>query len=262
MGWIGPAWGAVLLGGGWPLWRAWRVNAGTTLRPALLWTAAAWMAWLAVACGDWIGGGGRLGPYVALALTGCAGVAVLGARRPGVGAWNFVVAGLLAVLLLPVAEGLGQPRLDTTRLAFLAVTVAAGLANYLPTRFLPAALALGAGCAVAVADLAGWPATEGVTVAGRFLVAVAPWLAQACALRPPPASGFDRAWLAFRDRYGFLWAQRQREQFNRAAANAGLAVELGWSGLRPPEDGTRDRPDPTECLATLHAVLRRFGPEP
>jgi len=35
---------------------------------------------------------------------GCAGVAVLGARRPGMTAWNFVVAGLLAVLLLPVAR--------------------------------------------------------------------------------------------------------------------------------------------------------------
>ena len=44
--------------------------------------------------------------YTALSLTGCAGVAVLGARRPGVGPWNFVLLGLLAVMLLPLAEGL------------------------------------------------------------------------------------------------------------------------------------------------------------
>jgi hypothetical protein len=42
--------------------------------------------------------------YLALCLTGCVGVAVLGARRPGVGAWDFVLLGLLAVLLL-VAGG-------------------------------------------------------------------------------------------------------------------------------------------------------------
>ena len=85
-----------------PLWRAWRANRGTALAHAVGWAVAAWAAWLAAFL---FGGDGALGRYVALSLTGCAGVAVLGARRPHVGAWNFVVASLLAVLLLPVAQG-------------------------------------------------------------------------------------------------------------------------------------------------------------
>ena len=40
-------------------------------------------------------------------------MAVWGRDGPGVGAWNFVVAGLLAVLLLPVLNGLGELRLET-----------------------------------------------------------------------------------------------------------------------------------------------------
>ena len=46
-------------------------------------------------------------------------MAVLGARRPGVTAWNFVVAGLLAVLLRPLFEGLGELRLGPAHLLFL-----------------------------------------------------------------------------------------------------------------------------------------------
>src|SRR5882724_5107505 len=84
-----------------PLWRAWRANRGTALGHAVGWAAAAWAAFL-------FGGNGALGRYVALSLTGCAGVAVLGARRPHVGAWDFVVGSLLAVLLLPVAQGWGK----------------------------------------------------------------------------------------------------------------------------------------------------------
>ena len=64
--------------------------------------------------------------YVALALTGCVAVAVLGARRPGAAAWNLVVGGLLVVLLLPLAEGalIGTPiHLGTFRTTFLAAVL-------------------------------------------------------------------------------------------------------------------------------------------
>src|SRR5688572_26789476 len=100
--------GLLLVAGLYPLFRAWRGLAGTTLRHALTWAAAAWLAW----CATGLAGGGREGRYLALCLAACAGVAVLGARRPGVGAWNFVVAGLLAALGRPYLQGLGELKLE------------------------------------------------------------------------------------------------------------------------------------------------------
>src|SRR5258708_38060382 len=90
-----------------PLFVAWNAQRCTSLRHAIGWTVAAWAGWGVVLLE-------RLFPtratsaaftYLALCLSSCAGIAVLGARRPGVGAWNFVVGGLLAILLLPIAEG-------------------------------------------------------------------------------------------------------------------------------------------------------------
>jgi hypothetical protein len=234
--------GILLVTGLYPLSRAWQANRQTTLRQTLAWTAAAWAAWVFA---PWAEANEPLALYLALSLTGCAGVAVLGARRPGVGAWNFVVAGLLAVLLLPVAEGFG--------------TLAVILLNYLPTRLGPAAALLGAGCAGGIARLAGEHSSATSALAGRIAVSLTPWLALVCVRRPrKPREEVDRIWLAFRDRFGFVWGQRLREQFNRAAANAGWAVSLTWTGLRPTGQGTS--PDPAAVLAALQAVLKRFGP--
>jgi hypothetical protein len=84
IGWIAVAVGAL------PFLAAWRANRRTTLQGATIWAAAAWTSWgfaLAYPDNDDFG-------FLALCLTGCAGIAVLGARRPQVFAWNFVVLGL------------------------------------------------------------------------------------------------------------------------------------------------------------------------
>ncbi len=197
-----------------PLWHAWRVNRQTTLRPALAWATAAWASWVVLVWGNeggWGGGsfgGGfappkmppceSLGRYLALSLTCCAGVAVLGARRPGVGAWNFVVVGLLAVLLLPVAQGLGQPRLHTVHLLFLGLALGVIVLNYLPTRFGLSAGLLAFGWAVEFIPLTYPELPEQpvhpawMITAGRFSQAGAPgWLCSsaAWAARPTPSIG-------------------------------------------------------------------------
>src|SRR5947209_8235340 len=144
-----------LLTGAYPLGRAYAANRQTTLRQAVLWAAGAWAGWVLVFLGAALGEAATsAGRHLALALTGCAGVAVLGARRPGVAAWNFVVCGLAAVLLLPLAEGWGRPRPEPAPLAFLAGTLAVGLVNYLPTRPGPAACLLGLGAGLELALLA------------------------------------------------------------------------------------------------------------
>jgi hypothetical protein len=264
---------AILLGTGYPLGLAVRSTRRTSLAASVGWAAAAWAAWVLALGVTAVADERPTRPlrYLALALTGCAGVAVLGARRPGVGAWNFVVAGLLAVLLLPLAEAVargtaGELHLTSLQMVFLGATLGVPLLNYLPTRLAPAVLLLGLGCAAEVLGLAlVEPArlrVEPAVAAGRVALALSGWAAWVgWRRRPRPASEFDRLWLTFRDQFGLVWGQRLRDQFNRAAANAGWPVVLRWRGLRL-LPGTAPLPESVqaEVLGTLRAALKRFGP--
>jgi hypothetical protein len=247
-----------------PLARAWHANRATTLRHALGWAGVAWLAWAwALLGGEADAAGLDPSRYVALCLTGCAGVAVLGARRPYVAAWNSVVLGLLGVMLLPLGESLllGTSPVDPLRLFFLSATLGVAILNYLPTRFGPAALLLALACAGEVVALFA-PASlprRGEVPLFHVLVLLTPWVAWLAGGRLPAAlSEFDRRWLAFRDRLGLLWSQRAREQFNQAAANAGWPVTLHWQGLRRDHAEAIPAERQEEMLQMLRAVLRRF----
>ncbi len=126
-------WETALIGFGMlPLLAAWWSNRHTALCHALFWASLAWLAWL------WSAAGRTADvAYISLALTSCAGVAVLGARRPGAAAWNAVVAGLLAVQLLPLAQMYvsgGSRQFGQIWPGFVGATIAVGLLSYLPTR--------------------------------------------------------------------------------------------------------------------------------
>ncbi len=253
--------GLLLATGLYPLWRAWRANRATTLQQAVGWAVCAWLAWVASAwvTAAWPGVDVRLLRYAALCLTGCAGAAVLGARRPVAGAWGFVVASLLVVLLWPVAEGWGDPRLNVFNATFLAAALAVGLLNYLPTRTAAAVLPTGGVCAVEFCIVLRGLGPARWDPCGLALLAAAPWLGLAAARRRTSATAFDREWLDFRDRFGAVWGLPARDQFNRAAANAGWGVVLDWRGLRTTA-GAPAAPH-AEALAGLRGVLKRFGPE-
>jgi hypothetical protein len=78
--------------------------------------------------------------------------------------------------------------------------------------------------------------------------------------QPVVATEFDRIWRDFRNRYGLVWAQRVREQFNRAAHHAGWPISLGWRGL--PVASCAASPDERiqkEMIDILKAILKRFG---
>ena len=82
------------------------------------------------------------------------------------------------------------------------------------------------------------------------------------ASRPPPRSEFDGIWLDFRDRYGMVWGQRLREQFNNAAAHAGWPVILRWQGLRiVPGAAPPSAADAQAMLDVLQALMKRFRAE-
>jgi hypothetical protein len=264
-------WIVVFLSGAFPLALAWFANRRTTLAHALLWGFAAWATW------GWAGflGSGVPQPralaarYVALCLTGCVAIAILGARRPGLGAWNFVVVGLLAVLLLPLIENFasgGPLHLEWFRAALVGGVIAVGVLNYLPTRLGPAAALLGVVVALELIGLAGPEelarTVEPIVPRLRLGLALVPWVGLWTCWRPRLGSECDRLWLAFRDRFGLVWGQRLREQFNRSAFHAGWPVFLSWQGLRRKPGSAPIGPDTQASLtATLCALMKRFGPD-
>lgn len=242
----------------WPLVRAWRANRATSLQHALAWTSAAWLAWGLL---PWVDHDHRQTMrYFALCLSSCVGVAVLGARRPLVQAWNFVLLGLLAVLLLPWLESLvlATQLFNPLRLAFVIGTLLVGVLNYLPTRLALTALLLAAACAAELAILVGLEG-EGLTTVGSWLIPLACWTGLLARPGAGAVTEFDRLWRAFRDRFGVFWAQRLREQFNRTAENAGWPVRLHWGGLRLiSRVGVLSSSDPDEMLQSWKAMLKRF----
>ena len=134
--------------------RAHRFVRGTTLTAPWAW---AWVALLAVAGVELLAASvAASGPplwldaarYLAAVATFCPVMAVLGAKRPQDRAWQIIVASLWGVLSLPALQDLlyhyGQPvALDPAWRGFLAILIAVGLVNYLPTRFWPSSILFG-----------------------------------------------------------------------------------------------------------------------
>lgn len=253
-----------------PLFRAWQANRRTSLFQTVHWVFAAWAVWGVAVWSEALGFSEEtrgVVRYLAFCLTGCAGVAVLGARRPGVGPWNFVLLGLLAVMLLPLAEGLlarGALHLEGPRMIFLAATLAMIVLNYLPTRLGPAALLLGLAGTFQLFRLAGPEEVRETLRAydsiGNLLLAFVPWAGfERTASRPVPASEFDRLWLDFRDRFGMVWSQRTREQFNNSAHHAGWSVVLRWQGLRIVPGAAPPAEEQQQAMVeVLQSLLKRF----
>jgi hypothetical protein len=253
----------VIVAGLMPLLLAWRAQRATSLAHALLWACVAWLSWaLALLLDDADRPAMAPARYCALCLTGCAGIAVLGARRPHVFAWNFVALGLFAVMVLPLVETLfiGTHPVDPLRIFFMSATIAVGILNYLPTRLAPAALLLAIACAGEIVLLYAPERMPG-EAAGMIvdaLLAATPWIGWSCVPRSRTGSSeVDRIWLEFRDAWGLFWGQRVRDQFNQAAANAGWQRTLTWRGVRATGAGDVDE----QALAsTLRAILQRFLP--
>ena len=236
-----------------PWFEAWRRNRETTVLHAVHWGMLAWLAWGYVIGKEAFGDA----TLIALCLTGCAGVAVLGARRPQVGAWNFVVLGLAAVMLLPLAEGwiLGTRSLDGLRQFFLVSTLAIGIGNYLPTRLAWGGCSLGLGCGLLLWEK--WAMSSSLDHSwhdgAHLAILLSPWLAWIPLLKKSrEGRPLDDVWLSFRDRMGIVWAQRVREQFNASAKNQNWPVELTWRGVEGPEE----MPEGVE--PALNALLKRF----
>lgn len=225
------------------------------------WLLAAWLAGtflersLLVRCGQFAAGVSTLLPAIA----------VLGAKRPQDRAWQWVVASLGVILLLPMALQTLLPQRGPlvhhgVYRSFVIVISLVGLLNWLPTRHAPSAvltalaqfLLLGPALGLAPFDAAA-AQPVGMTLYGLSLV-ISPFASRAPAKE---TLTLDDAWRSFRDRFGAFWAARVWLRWNQAADQHHWPQRLTWQGFRP----TPPPPTPAPAQATtrtFRTLLRRF----
>jgi hypothetical protein len=276
-----PVWIGLALAGTLHPWsQAWKAAEGTALRGALVWAGLAIVLGLVaqlMAVMEPVETGrpltGRL-TYVMVLLVLAGLISVLGARNPGGGAWAILMALLVLVFLIPWLEAAGrlrrelrlaEPQLNAPWTIFYGLLVLAGVTNYLPTRYGPAAGVLGGGL---VLEYLGLTRSDFSDLARcRIWLAVAWTLALSgrgallCSRQPPKdRSPIERLWLWFRDHWGVVWALRVQERFNRTAELARWPARLTWFGLAPATGPSEQAiPDlPPAAEATLRNLLRRF----
>ncbi len=254
-----------------PLYHAWLAERHSPLMPTVLWLMGAWAAGIVAGVSSvffcpalpWL--------YAGLVFLACAFVSVLGARTPGVGAWNFVTLGLLAVLSMPFLEqpfNSPQWMLDTPWVVLLGGVLLVGAVNYAPTRWGGAALGLLPAMTAALAALHrpdfAWFRSPLCLHVIMVWGSACLWIAWGLVRRTPhPADRCTLLWLAFRDKYGVLWAKRVQEQLNTAAAHAGLYLRLTWQGsaatVQNEVNGIERQKEEEQLCRLLLSVLKRFG---
>lgn len=253
------------------LLRAWPQIRHTTLASAWSWTLAALLAWSGaelLAARSAASTNSAALRLLAVALSLCPAVSVIGAKRPQHAAWNFIVLSLWAIVALPAAETFflhpGQ-RLSVgdARAWFLWVLILLSPINFVPTRYWLASLLVAAGQVLALSQylalvqrpLVPLPEACGLALCGLGVVAAA-----LAARRSNAADPRDRWWLDFRNSFGLFWALRVQERMNATAVQHGWNIELTWSGFRQ-LDSTESAVaavDEPAVRSTLKGLLRRF----
>jgi hypothetical protein len=206
--------------------------------------------------------------FFAAVLSLCPLMALLGAKRPQNGAWQFVVLSLWGVLALPAAEVFflhrtAEFQVSGVRSWFLLALIVMGLMNHLPTRHTFAALlTCAAQWLLLASQLPGRPIAQGTFAALGGLALGTLAILMAARRKPDAApSPLDRLWRDFRDDYGAFWALRLADRVNAAAQQFDWPVRLHWSGLvgvEPSSDGQLSPQVDKSLQFTLQSLLRRF----
>ncbi len=178
---------------------------------------------------------------------------------------------LMILFLIPWLEGSGldfgaasparRLRLEAPWSLFYLGLAAAGVINFLPTRYGPAAVLLGIGLGLEFAGLARFELDA--SWRGRLWSAVPVFFAAAIwsgyrMSRPSPLarSDLERLWFWFRDHWGVVWSLRILERYNRAASATPRGLRLTWHGL----DGQEPKGSAVfDATALLAGLLRRFA---
>jgi len=242
---------------------------GTTLVAPVLWGIAA-VAMIMVS--------GTFGPpgtaddhflgYAAAIFLLAPGLAVLGAKRPQNGAWQFIVGSFVGILMLPVFNGLAvgdhQPHVHALFRWLILAVFLVGMVNYLPTVHRVSIMASWFGLFVPLGiyipgDFFGRPsAADALALVGINLGLAAAWNLSWKRRRAP--RGMQRLWSDFRDAYGMVWGLRVAERLNVAARRHGWPVEFAWRGILVKEP-VGDEPTADLALETSAAAVRTVAME-
>lgn len=264
------------------LCRAWSRLRTTTLTTACAWGIGAacvglTAAVVAVSVGPERTGWSDLAWYATAVTLLCPGVAVLGARRPGAGAWGFfVLVPLLLVLAWPALAArrvisIGVPlELETPAVMGFAVVLIMAFGNWVGTRFTRPSVFYAAGVLLLLIPTAviGDMAPDWIRdrqwgrLAGSFLLAFSVLQANALASVAEPAEldVFDRLWRDFSNTFGTVWARRVADRINQSAAHEKWSATLDWHGFEWQAECSEEDIDRTRerIEHTLRWLLKRF----
>ncbi|MBX3438050.1 MAG: hypothetical protein KF861_11210 [Planctomycetaceae bacterium] len=249
----------------------------STLVFAWGWSLAATAVWLAAAAGTGLSLGEELSRelawFAALLICLSPPIAVLGARRPGAGAWTwFVIIPLWGVLGWPALivwamhQSASEITLETPQLVGFALVLLMGTGNYLGTRFWPSALSYAvAVCLLAVpfSAVSGSALTPPVarTAASLVMGAAALFAFWQSRRSSPNRDPLDRLWADYRDTYGIVWARRLQDRFNAVALQQNWPVRISAAGFdwRTNVETTAERVRITPQInQQMRWMLRRF----
>jgi hypothetical protein len=182
---------------------------------------------------------------------------------------------LVVVFLIPWLEGSARLRsvkgLASLDLAspwtiFYWLLLVAGVTNFLPTRYGPAATVVGLALTLEYLGLThtDWTDRSRALVWQwvAWLLALGIWVADWCASKPVAGgTDFERLWLWFRDHWGVVWAIRIEDRFNRSAESSGWLTRLTWFGVTQVESSPKaaSSTPPDQAEAMLRGLIRRFA---
>ena len=231
---------------------------GSTAVPATLWAIA---ACLSLALDTGLRASGAISQpsaaaslrMVTAALSLCPAMSLLGAKRPQHGVWQFIVAALAVILLLPTlatalvrpdsvpdAHLLGRALVDSEQAFPPTASTAAPMA---------AAIDCLGGCLAAVGGLLAMTSSLSSLSSTRRRPSLAPAGTFAAAVEP--------AFLGFRETLGAAWTLRVAERFDAIAASRGWPCRLLFDGIHP-ADTPIDGPWQRDAQRALGALLQRF----
>ena len=269
---------------------------GSTAVPAALWAAAAALIFgleMAARVAGWLVDPAAIAStrLVVAALFLCPTMAILGAKRPQHGVWQFIVGSLAGVLVMPALSATlvrpgSMPDVHSVQRWFMPLLVAVGWMNFAGTRHGAAAAAVSAGQCLLLRPFLPFVESGGIVgmevtdALGACLVALGAVLAAGQSAGWPvgirgraPATEFapkplmqepkplmqeiDLPFLALRETLGAAWALRIAERFNVVAEARGWPCRLRFTGLEAGGDPD-DRSWHRDAVRSARALLHRF----
>jgi hypothetical protein len=206
--------------------------------------------------------------YLCSVLMLCPPIAVLGARKPGLQAWNwFVLVPLVLVLGFPALALRGSGswtaplQIEIPAAIGFGLVLVMGAGNYFGTRFTLAAglsvlaLILTVGSVTSsVSEL--FPSTVNCRIGGTICLSAAFITAASRAKRTLPISHpMNHIWIDFRDEFGIVWSKRIMDHINRIADEEHWPVRLDLQGFLP-LDETAEAEDSIQANQRVEKKLR------